>query len=150
MKYIFEVNIFTDNDFGFQFVPCGMWYDGDCEYTFEKSYDNIDKAIKDITNICTFLKEQIHTSRDYVLEDWHEHVDRFVRRLNAMDKTDPRRIEVHMGGNYDGTELIFKAESQRFNCMFNVTDEEYDMIQKNVNHVTCGDVKKVVMDLFKQ
>lgn len=40
MKYIFEINIFTDGDFGLPFVPAGMKYDGEYNYSFRKEYTN--------------------------------------------------------------------------------------------------------------
>jgi tryptophan-rich sensory protein len=52
MKYIFKINVKTDGDFCFPFVPAGMNYDGEYEYKFEKSYKDRDIAIKDIIYIC--------------------------------------------------------------------------------------------------
>lgn len=150
MKYIFEVNVYTDGDFGFQFVPRGMEFDGGYEYTLEKSYDDRDVAIKDITNICVFLKEQMETSRKYVREDWNRCIDDFVKRLYASNKSEHERVEEYMSGNYDGTEFIFRAEAQRLKCDFCVTDEEYEMIKSNRSGVTIGMVKEAVLALFKK
>ena len=60
MEYIFEVDILTDGDFCFPYVPCGMdYYPTNGAYSLKKSYDDKVSAIKDITNICAFLKEQM-------------------------------------------------------------------------------------------
>ena len=150
MKYIFEVNVYTDGDFGFQFVPRGMEFDGDCEYTLEKSYDDRDRAIQDITNICAFLKEQMNTDRDYVKESWNKCVDDFVLRLYQSNKSAYERVEEHMYGNYDGTEFIFRAEAEYFNCGFRVSDEELVMIKESNKLVTSGMVKEAVLALFKK
>ena len=75
MRYILKINICTDGDFGFRFVPRGMKFDED--YTLKKEYNDKDTAIKDIVNICEFLKEQIHTNKDYVREAFNECVDGF-------------------------------------------------------------------------
>ncbi len=150
MKYIFEVNICTDGDFGFEFVPRGMEFDGYYTYTFEKSYKDRDAAIKDITNICTFLKEQIHTSRKYVKEDWNRCVDDFVKHLYTSSESAHERVEEYMSGNYDGTEFIFRTEAQRLKVDFCVTDEEHEMIKNNGNGVTREMVKEAVLALFRK
>jgi hypothetical protein len=84
MKYIFEINLYTDGDYALPFVPCGMKYDGDYEYTFKKCYTDRDVAIDDVSKICVFLKENIRTSRDYVKESWDRHIDQYIAKLNEM------------------------------------------------------------------
>lgn len=150
MKYVFNINIYTDEDFGFQFVPREMRYDEFGTYALEKSYNNRDKAIEDITTICVFLKENIHTSREYVKEDWNECIDGFIKRLQESSESAYERVESRMGGNYDGTEFVFRAEAAHFNCGFYLTDEEVKMIAKNDNHVTNSMVKEAVLALFKK
>lgn len=150
MKYIFEININTDGDFYLPFVPCGMKYDGCERYTFEKSYRDRNVAIENIVNICAFLKEEMDTRRDYVKESWDIHIDSFVKRLKTSSESVYERVEEYMSGNYEGTEFIFRVEAQKFNCSFNVTDEEFEMIHNNDNRVTIGMVKEAVLALFKQ
>ena len=150
MKYIFEVNICTDGDFSFPFVPCGMEHCMYENYSFKKSYEDRDKAIEDIVNICSFLKEQMHTSRDYVREDWNECIDNFIKRLCASKKTVYEYVEECIGGNYDGTEFIFRVVPHSYKFEFRVTDEEYEMLRKNAYGVTIGMVKEAVMALFRE
>ena len=149
MRYIFEVNVYTDGDFGFQFVPRGMEFDGDCGYTLEKSYEDRDRAIKDITNICAFLKEQMDTDRDWVKEMFDRCVDDFVKRLYQSNKSEYKRVEEYMSGNYDGTKFIFRAEAQYIPCSFHVTDEEYAMMKASDKLVTNGMIKEAVLALFR-
>ena len=150
MKYVFDISIYTDDDFGFQFVPCGMRYDQFYKYTLEKSYNNRDEAIEDITKICVFLKENIHTSRDYVKEGWDKYIDGFIKRLQESSESAHERVSSRMSGNYDGTEFDFRAEAETVNCSFYVTDEEFKMIAKNDNNVTNSMVKEAVLALFKK
>lgn len=150
MKYIFEVNVYTDGDFGFQFVPRGMEFDEDCEYRLKKSYDDKDRAIQDITNICAFLKEQMNTDRDWVKEMFNECIDEFVNKIYKHDANTDTYIAEYMSGNYDGTEFIFRAEAQYINCGFHVTDEEYSMMKASDKLVTNGMVKEAVLALFRQ
>ena len=147
MKYIFEIKIYTDGDFCFPYVPRGMAYDGDYNYSFRESYNDRAEAIEDITDICTFLKANIYTHRDYVKESWEQHVDNFVAQL-----ADPECdfISEEMGGNYDGTELILRTEQKSYGCLFRVTDEEDELIRKNERSVTREMIKEAVMALFKK
>lgn len=149
MKYTFEINVYTDGDFYLQFVPCGMSYDGSYRYTFAKSYKNRDMAIEEISSICSFLKEQMKTSRDYVKENWNKCIDNFVKNLKESNEAEFRTVTECMSGNHDGTEFIFCAEPQYINCGFYVTDEEYEIIKENSNGVTTDTIKKAVIELFK-
>lgn len=151
MEYIFEVNISTDGDFHFPYVPCGMdHYPTNGTYSLEKSYNDKAKAIKDITNICAFLKEQMDTSRDWVREMFNERIDSFVLQLYKVDdSSDTTYISEYMSGNYDGTEFIFRVQPNRYNFGINLTDEEYELIRKNGKLVTIGQVKDAILALFK-
>ena len=150
MEYIFEFNICTDGDFSFQFVPCGTKRYVDETYEFKKYYEDRDEAIKDVANICAFLKEQIYTSRDYVREDWNRHIDNFVERLYASNEIVHEYVEERMYGNYDGTEFIFRAQPHTYNFSLSLTDEEFELIRKNSKLVTIREVKEAVLPLFRQ
>lgn len=150
MEYLFKVNIKTDGDFHFPFVPCGMKDYGDDSYTLAKSYADRTKAIQDIDNICAFLKEQMYTNRNYIREYWESTVDDFVKRLHASKATEYEYVASYMNGNYDGTELIFQAIPHVFKCNFSVTDEEWALLMNNGNDVTMGMVKDAVLALFKE
>lgn len=150
MKYAFKIGVYTDGDFYLKFVPCGMNYDGSYRYTFDKSYTNRDMAIEDISSICSFLKEQMSTSRDYVKESWNKCIDDFVKKLKESNEAEHITVEEYMTGNYDGTEFVFRAEPQYINCGFYVTDEEYEMIKNSSNGVTNDTIKKAVLNLFKK
>ena len=151
MEYIFEVDILTDGDFCFPYVPCGMdYYPTNGAYSLKKSYDDKVTAIKDITNICAFLKEQMDTHRDWVKEMFNERVDRFVTRLYEVDNTADVYINECMSGNYDGTEFTFRIQPNIYNFGLRLTDEEFDLIRKNSRLVTIEQVKNAVLDLFRQ
>lgn len=150
MEYIFEVNICTDGDFDFPFVPCGMKDYADDSYTFTKSYKDRNEAIKDIVNICTFLKDHIHTNRDYVREYWNKCIYTFLDCLLTSSKKEHEFIQECIDGNYYGTEFIFRVVPCCYRFDLRLTDEDYEMISKNVNEVTMGMVQEAVLALFRQ
>lgn len=149
MNYIFEINVFTDGDFRLDFVPMGMEANDDYDYVYKKVYTDREYAIKDITNICTFLKEQIKTPRDYVKEEWNECIDNFINKLNLSEKAEYEFVGSYMDGNYDGTEFTFSTESLYYNCTFNITNEEAKMIKDSKAHVTRDMIKNAILDLFR-
>lgn len=150
MEYIFEVNISTDGDFCFPYVPCGMEIYPGGNYSFTKSYEDKVEAVRDITNICAFLKEQMDTDRNWVREMFNERIDSFVLQLYGADDTTGTYISEYMSGNYDGTEFIFRVQPHVYNFSLSLTDEESELIRKNGKLVTIGQVKDAVLALFKQ
>ena len=148
MKYVFEIKIYTDGDFGFPYVPKGMTFDGDYGYELRKEYKDRERAIKDILTICGFLKEQINTRRNYVKEYWSECVTNFVKRLEESNNIHEYITEC-MSGNYDGTEISFYTEDDYVEFGFYVSDEEMELIKNNHEKVTNEMIKKAVLDLFR-
>ena len=148
MKYVFKIDIYTDGDFGFPYVPRGMSCDDGYRYTLEKSYIKEDKAIDDVRAICAYLKEQIHTSRDYVKESWDRCVDEFIKQIDEFDKNEHRTLYSCMYGNYEGTEISFYTEDDYITCGFYATDEEIELF-KNHEGVTNEMVKEAVLNLFR-
>lgn len=151
MEYIFEVNISTDDDFGFSYIPRDMkYYPTNGTYSLKNSYDDKASAIKDITDICAFLKGQMSTGRDWVKEMFNERIDSFVRQVCEVDVSVDTYIAEYMSGNYDGTEFIFRVQPHRYNFSLNLTDEEAELIRKNGKCVSIGQVKEAILALFKQ
>lgn len=147
MRYIFKINICTDGDFDFRFVPRGMKFDAG--YTFKKEYNDKDTAIKDIADICEFLKEQIYTNKDYVREAFNECVDGFMHKICKPNTATNIDIYEYMSGKYDETKFVFYAEEQYIDCGFYVTDEEYAMIKASNKSVTNKMFKEAYLALFK-
>lgn len=157
MKYILELDFVTDGDFGFEFVPRDMKYDGYGGYYLEKEYTVYDNAINDIKKIYEFLKNNI-TGRDDVVEDVRSYLNTFI---NNIDKNTDKRnsdifaknklfwVNTSMYGNYEGTEFTFRAVPKKVNFDFNLTEEEEELYKKNAHKVSYGDIKKAVMELFK-
>lgn len=150
MQYIFQINVCTDGDFCLPFIPRKMKYDEYGDYSLYESYNDRDRAIEDVLSICAFLKENIYTNRDYVKKLWEGCINNFVERLKASDASAEEEITEYISGNYDGTEFIFYVKPQHMKCEFAVTDEEYEMIKQNKNHVTYSVIKETVLDLFKK
>lgn len=150
MKYIFEIHISTDGDFCFPFIPCDMNHvSGSNEYSFQKVYNDKDASIEDVSKICTFLKEQMHTSRGYVREMFDECIDSFMQRVCKADNTINVDIRECMSGNYDGTEFCFCVQPNCYNFSLRLTDEEYELIRKHKGLVSLGQIKTAVLALFK-
>jgi hypothetical protein len=119
-------------------------------YSFTKSYEDKVEAVKDITNICTFLKEQMDTERDWVREMFNDSVDIFVRDLHEADITSDTYIYEGMSGNYCGTDFIFRVKPCEYSFTLSLTDEEFELIHKSIGLVTRGQIKDAVMALFKE
>jgi hypothetical protein len=151
MEYIFKIDISTDGDFSFPYVPRGMdYYPTNGTYSLEKSYDDQEVAIQDIVSICTFLKEQMYTSRNWVRDYFNTCIDSFMRHVHENDYNTNHYISEYMSGNYDGTEFVFCVQPHRYNFSLNLTDEEAELIRKNGKLVSIGQVKDAVLGLFKQ
>jgi len=148
MKYVFEIDVYTDGDFCLPFVPRGMRYDNDYTYTFVEEYNDRDRAIKDAIDICDFLRNHMHTSREYVKRDWNECIDKFVHRLEGAGDDLYQNVEAHMSGNYEGTGFRFRQHVQHVNVSFGVTDDEYETIRSR-GDITTEMIKAAVMSLYE-
>ncbi|MBO5969905.1 MAG: hypothetical protein J6S14_15565 [Clostridia bacterium] len=148
MKYILEINIQTDGDFGFQFVPTDMIRENYEWYVFKRTYTDRDKAIEDAKSICHFLRANIQSSRDSVIRMWHTTIDSFLTMLQNSEMSIDEEVEQTAGGNYDGTQFLFRAVSQVVNFKFDVTDEEYAKIMDHRIHVKQEQVKAAVLALY--
>lgn len=147
MKYLFEINIYTDGDFSLPFVPHEMKYDGSYEYSFSKTYANKSAAIYDAIGICDFLKRNIHTNRESMRELWVEKIDDFQSLLTDNQDDDSFDIKIAISGNYEGTEFVFKSVGDTVVCRFDVTEDELAIIKKD-SSVTKDMIKKAVLALY--
>ena len=147
MNYILDINISTDGDFWFPFVPRGMEYcESSQQYELGKTYTDLTAAITDITRICTFLKEQVQTNREWVKKDFIACVDNFSRHI--INNTDSTYIHEYMDGNYFGTEFTFSVNLNRRNFSLTLSDEELEIIRKNEKAVTAEQIKDAVVALY--
>lgn len=149
MKYIFKIDIYTDGDFNFPYVPRGMIFDDCYRYEFKKSYDNKKDAIKDILEICSFLRKNVHSYKEYKKESIYKCIDSFVEKIKDVEEDfDHGAIREYMYGNYDGTEFLLYTEDDYITCGFYASDEEIELF-KNHEGITNEMVKKAVLDLFR-
>lgn len=152
MRYILELDISTDGDFGFDYVPVGMECDSwkNC-YSLTKEYNDEGLATRDIVNICAFLKENIQCDRDWVKEMFCQRMDNFIHQIYAADFTNTDTyIYESMSGNYDGTSFVFRVAPCEFTFSLNLTDEEFKLVRKKTGLVTREQIKDVVMALYKE
>ena len=148
MKYIFTINIQTDGDFGFQFVPRGMEQESCDWFKFERTYTNRAKAIEDVEEVCRFLRENICTCRDSMVKTWHTCIDNFLNSLRNSEASIDEYVEENICGNYDGTEFLFRAAPNVVNLKFDVTDEEYTRIMDHRINVKPEKVKAAILALY--
>lgn len=153
MKYVFEINIYTDGDFSFPYVPLGMTYDGNYTYNFTKEYnckkgnkENKENAIDDVLEICTFLKENVFSWREYKKESVCRCIDDFIENIKN-NKKEHFYIEEEFSGNYDGR-FVLRTKDDYIKCGFYATDEEIELFQ-NDEGITNEMVKEAVLDLFR-
>lgn len=155
MRYIFEMDLHPDGDFGFPFlIPCGLIWNNEKEkYSFKKEYSNRKTAVKEVNKICTYLKDNVH-GRDYVVDGVRLMFEEFLNELNSNTSNENLSIEneyVHeeMSGNYDGTEITFYSEPEYYYDL-PWTDEELDIIINSKNSPTQKDLKQAILNLYKE
>ena len=133
VEYRFELDIRTDGDFGFQFMPRDMEFDGSEDYSLKKDYTDREHAFNDVLNICQYLHDNV-TGRDWNVEDFKRHMKTFMDHIEMIRNAPGEFIVAEsMSGNYDGTEFVFSGQSKFVNCGFRVTDEEWDIIKQGID-----------------
>ena len=156
MKYKLKINLYTDQDFRFDYVPTDMVrFEIGPEYVYECQYDNKKSAIENTKRIYNFLKENIITneSKLYVKDTIRECIDKFLDRViefEGSDKHNHVNIHEYVYGNYDGTEFSFESTDDYLNCGFYVNDEEQEIITKNIHFVSNDMIKEAVLNVFKE
>lgn len=155
MRYILEMDLYPDGDFGFPFlVPCGLiWNDKEGKYSFKKEYSNRKTAVKEINEICSYLKDKVH-GEDYVVDGVRLMFEEFLNELNSNTSNENLSIEneyVHeeMSGNQYGTEITFYSEPKYYYDL-PWTDEELDIIINSKNSPTQKDLKQAILNLYKE
>lgn len=155
MRYIFEMDLHTDGDFGFPFlVPCGLiWNDDEGKYSFKKIYSNRKTAVKEVNEICSYLKDNVH-GIDYVVDGVRLMFEKFLNELNSNTSNENLSIEneyvyEEMSGNQDGTVITFHSEPEYYYDL-PWTDEELDIIFKSNKFPTQKDLKQAILNLYKE
>lgn len=155
MRYILEMDLYPDGDFGFPFlVPCGLiWNDKEGKYSLKKEYSNRKTAVKEINEICSYLKDKVH-GEDYVVDGVRLMFEEFLNELNSNTSNENLSIEneyVHeeMSGNQYGTEITFYSEPKYYYDL-PWTDEELDIIINSKNGPTQKDLKQAILNLYKE
>lgn len=150
-EYSLSMRFCTDGDYGFDFVPVGMTFDGMETYDYEEEFDNEREAYDKTKKICAFLKANIRTSRDYVRRDLETMFDDFLCGVNKSEKENREQAYVSRGlfGNYCGTELQFVCKEPRV-CVGNIqlTEEEYALVEKA--KLTRGEYKDVLLEACRR
>ena len=156
MKYKLKINLYTDGDFGFDYVPTGtVRYECGPEYIYEYEYDDRKSAIENTKRICNFFRENIRTndSKIYVKYNIRECIDTFLERIMEFEGSDKNihvNIHEYVHGNYDGTEFSFESTDDYISCGFYVSDEEQEIITKNIHLVSNDMIKEAVLNVFRE
>lgn len=151
MEYSLELHICTDGDFGFQFMPRDMQFDGE-DYHLTKEYTNKDRAFDDTLSICQYLHDNV-SGRDYTVEDFKHKMMNFINHIKDIrgETVDEFFVSESMSGNYDGTEFQFQGRPKFVNCGFRVTEEEWNIIKSGIDAgVTNQTIKEAVIALCKK
>lgn len=153
MRYIFEMNLHPDGDFGFPFlVPCGLiWNDDEGKYSFKKGYSSRKTAVKEVNEICSYLKDNVH-GINYVVDRVRLMFEEFLKELNSNTSNKNPSIEneyvyEEMSGNQ--TEITFYSEPEYYYDL-PWTDEELDIIINSKNSHTQKDLKQAILNLYKE
>lgn len=155
MRYIFEMDLHPDGDFGFPFlVPCGLiWNDDEGKYSFKKEYSSRKTAVKEVNEICSYLKDNVH-GINYVVDRVRLMFEEFLNELNSNTSNENLSIEneyvyEEMSGNQDGTEITFYSLPEYY-YELPWTDEELDIINNSKNSPTQKDLKQAILNLYKE
>ena len=151
MEYRLEINICTDGDFGFEFIPRDMSFDGE-DYSLIKDWTDKTKAFEETLRLCQYLRDNVR-GRDYTIEDFKQRMNTFIEHINMVknEPSDEFFVSESMSGNYDGTEFQFSGQPKFIKCGFRTTDEEYDIIKKGIDAgVTNEMIKEAVIKLCKR
>lgn len=153
MRYIFEMDLHTDGDFGFPFlIPCGLIWNNEKEkYSFKKEYSNRKTAVKEVNEICTYLKDNVH-GINYVVDRVRLMFEEFLKELNSNTSNENPSIEneyvyEEMSGNQ--TEITFYSEPEYYYDL-PWTDEELDIIINSKKSPTQKDLKQAILNLYKE
>lgn len=155
MRYIFEMDLHTDGDFDFSFLipfPCGLIWNNEKEkYSFKKEYSNRKTAVKEVNEICSYLKDNVH-GINYVVDRVRLMFEEFLKELNSNTSNENPSIEneyvyEEMSGNQ--TEITFYSEPEYYYDL-PWTDEELDIISNSKNSPTQKDLKQAILNLYKE
>lgn len=153
MRYIFEMDLHPDGDFGFPFlISCGLIWNNEKEkYSFKKEYSNRKTAVKEVNEICTYLKDNVH-GINYVVDRVRLMFEEFLKELNSNTSNENPSIEneyvyEEMSGNQ--TEITFYSEPEYYYDL-PWTDEELDIIINSKNSPTQKDLKQAILNLYKE
>lgn len=130
---MFVVNFafYTNRDFDFQYVPCGMLYDGDEHYSLIREFDKKEDAIKYGVKTADFFFSHIHGDK-YATEYIKETLYTFEEEALAnKDINIPRIACRHCSGNYDGTEFSIMQKINRYYFDIPLNDEQNEIINNN-------------------
>jgi len=148
MQYTFKLEIYTDSDFSFPYIPIGMKYGIEC-YSLEKDFKNKEAAVKYIKDISEFLKTHI-TGDKYAIESFKSMLERFCKNLEDKPNNHFHSCVDYMGGNYEGTSISLEQTLNKvYITELFLTDEEYDLY-KSAKYLSLGDIKDAVLEKCKE
>lgn len=154
MNYVIEINIQTDGDFSFKYVPAGMTYDGCFRYKYIKTFNDLKKAVSHAVEISNFLTEHLYTTSNYVKNYWHRAIEAYLNQIQKINDTDSNKYIIEeISGNYEGTEFTFQVKPIIAKFDFTATDEEWALINKvnnSKNPLVRLDIKEAILNLYRK
>lgn len=148
MKYILDINFFTDGDFGFPYIPRDMRYDRNYRYSLYKEYENKEEAITDTLDIINFLERNVRFG-NMNKDTFYDVVRKFKEELK--DKVEMENISIvnSVYGNQD-IELRFFTEPNSIKLEIPLSDKEYETINGNFRNIPRESMESIVAEINRR
>ena len=148
MKYILDINFFTDGDFGFPYIPRDMKYDGSYRYSLYKEYKNKKEAITDTLDILNFLERNVRFGN--MDEDaFYDVMRKFQEEIK--DEIEKKNIRItHVAHGNQDIELFFFTEPNSIKLEIPLSDKEYETINGNFRNIPRENMKSIVAEINRR
>ena len=131
--FVVEFKIETDGDFGFEYIPCNMSYDGDEFYHLIKEFNDKQEAIQYAVKTADFLFSHINGNKE-TIETIKDTLLLFEQEALANRNVNVAYIaKKNCYGNYDGTEFSVYQNLNRYAFDVPLDDEQYLLVKKNLD-----------------
>lgn len=148
MKYILDINFFTDGDFGFPYIPRDMKFDGSYRYSLHKEYENKEEAITDTLDILNFLERNVRFGN--MDEDtFYDVMRKFKEEIKGKVEMENISIAQSVYGNQE-IEFYFFSEPNAIKLEIPLSDKEYETINGNFRNIPRENMKSIVAEINRR
>lgn len=129
--FVVEFKIKTDGNFGFEYIPRNMSYDGDKFYHLFKEFDDKQDAIQYAVKTADFLFSHINGNK-FAVEYIKESLKIFEEEALANRIVNLSSIARQCCyGNYEGTEFMIYQKLNKYYFDTPLNDEQSMLVNKN-------------------